>query len=431
MEVEAPKDPPEEPAVPWQGTTVGPVSEEHTGRAAVEIRDVLADQCGDWLLNPSLHRGQLAGRIQVELDAKDLSDAEKVNVYKRLEAQIHGYDRIDPLMRDASVTEVILLSPSEILAETDGTIVATGIEFRDQKSYDDFIDNLVAGTGRPLDQRNPVLDAELLDGTRVNVTRDPVSKHRSANLRKPPVMTKVYTPAEYVATRACPPEMMDQFVAYVRARLNILILGPTSSSKTTLMRILAGFVPADLFMIVLEETRELNLPRERTLALQELRSATGEVMISLNRLFTAVLRKRPDLIWVGEVRETEILAILRSILAGHDGIVATMHAGSPQNVIDLLVLMAKNAGMLVTEERIERLVRENMNLLIFTDRDLKTAGRLVTSVWEVMPVGHAEDFRQLWRYDWENGQHLELATISDRHRERFVQYRAVLPGLSR
>jgi len=362
------------------------------------------------------------------IDGVKLTNDEKRALFHELRKEISGYGVLDAFMNDSRVTEVMVNDHLNVFIKVDGSIRRTNVQFPSAKALEDYVQNLIRPIGRPLDESNTNLNGQLPDGTRLNATCPPQSKEYTLNLRKPPGKTARFSVEEYVVRGAATKEIMDFLGHYHRRRANILILGPTDTGKTTVIRILIeNYSDPRERWIMLEETFELNCLHPHFLAFQQVQRGKDESeWFTLSQIFDrTVLRKAPDRIGVGEILRGEATALIRSVAAGHRGFIGSMHAGSPETAIFMLIVKLREAGMEMGEEYLRQMLHECIDFMVFLERSENTGRRVISEVWEVLTMDEAREmnvkpFNLLFKFNKRTKVFEKVGdVISRRKKERY------------
>lgn len=327
-----------------------------------------------------------------------LTNAERADALEAFQRDQFGYGPLDPYMQDPSVTEIIVDGPHHVDIERYGQLVTVPVTWRSNAQLHEYLKALIQHTGRYLDLSHPILNAEV-QGHRIQITMPPVSPVDTLNIRKSTAATRSYTPAEYIATGAIDAAGMRLALLLYRAGANMLICGSTGSGKTTFGRILAEHgARSDVRFIALEDTRELDLQVPRFVSLQTVNN--GEHPITMDDLFATTKRKRPDRILIGEVLSgIQAVPYVMAIMAGHDGTLATMHAGTPDDAFHNFVWFLSSAGMSVNESVLIQQLFHSVHVLIFVTRFAR-GQRRVTHITAVDPSGQ---FIDLYRWNYREG----------------------------
>ncbi|WP_154645921.1 CpaF family protein [Kallipyga massiliensis] len=248
-------------------------------------------------------------------------------------AEIRGYGVLDYYLENPKITEIMVNAYNEIFYEEKGRIFKGDRVFPSKKRLIDIIQKIVSDSGKEVNQRKPICDCRMKDGSRVNVVLEPITA-RSPVLTIRRFSDSFYDLEDLVSNRTLSREAADFLDACIKAKSNIFISGSTGSGKTTLLNALAGQIPEDERLITIEDARELNFGlRENWLAL-EARAPTvkGQGGVDIRDLIRASLRMRPDRIIVGEVRGKEAIDMLQAMNTGHDGSLSTGHANSIEDM---------------------------------------------------------------------------------------------------
>ncbi len=307
---------------------------------------------------------------------------ERDDLLEQLVAEILGLGPIEPLLRDPTITEVMVNGPKYVFIERNGKIERATVEFQNDEHVFQIIQRIVSPLGRRIDESSPMVDARLPDGSRVNAIIPPLS------LTGPTVTIRKFSKVPFTVDDLIRFGTFDQrFVALlqgcIQARLNILISGGTGSGKTTTLNILSGFIPADERIVTIEDAAELQLRQEHVVRL-EARPANleGKGQVTIRNLVVNALRMRPDRIVVGEVRSGEALDMLQAMNTGHDGSLTTLHSNGPRDTLRRLETMVLMAGMDLPLRAIREQIASAIDLIVHQER-LRDGSRRITYVTEV------------------------------------------------
>jgi pilus assembly protein CpaF len=300
--------------------------------------------------------------------------------------------------------------PGAVWVERAGRIERTDVAFATDEDVRHAIERVLAPLGRRVDEAEPLCDARLPDGSRVNVVIPPLSLDG-------PVLTirrfrrHGLSAADLVELGTWSPPLRDFLAQAVRARLSILVSGGTGSGKTTTLNALSSFVPAGERIVTIEDTAELRLQQPHVVRLEARPpSVEGRGEVTIRRLVRNALRMRPDRIVVGEVRGAEALDMLSAMSTGHDGSLCTVHAGSPAEALRRLETLALMAGLGLPHAAIREQVADAVDLVVHQAR-LAGGARRVVAVAEVVRVAGGPAAREL--YGWRGDRPVWRAPLGD------------------
>jgi pilus assembly protein CpaF len=318
---------------------------------------------------------------------------ERLRLIEDVVAEITGFGPIEPLLRDETVTEVMVNGPRQVYIERKGKLELTNVVFRNDEHVMHIIDRIIAPLGRRIDESSPRVDARLPDGSRVNAIIAPLSLVGPViTVRK--FSTRPFTVDDLVGFGTATAEMFDFLRACVEARLNIFVSGGTGSGKTTFLNVLSSFIPNDERIVTIEDAAELQLRQEHVVTLEarpENVEGLGEVTI--RQLLRNALHMRPDRIIVGECRGGEALDMIQAMTVGHDGSLSTGHANSPRDMLARLETMILMAGYELPLRSIREQVTSAVDLIVHTAR-LKDGSRKVVNITEVYGIEEDEILTQ-------------------------------------
>ena len=303
--------------------------------------------------------------------------------------EVVGLGPLEALLRDPDISEVMVNRPEQIFVERKGKIELTSLAFEDEASLRRVIDRIVSSIGRRVDESEPMCDARLKDGSRVNVVIPPVAIYGPClTIRK--FGREVLSPEQIVSLGGATPAMMLYLDAAVKTRLNIIVSGGTGSGKTTFLNVLSGFIPANERIVTCEDAAELRLRQVHVISLESKpQNVEGRGAISIRDLVRNCLRMRPDRIVVGECRGPEALDMLQAMNTGHDGSMSTLHSNNPRDALNRLETLVLLAGTELPSRAIRSQIASAVNVVVQTER-LRGGARKVVSVAEVTGIADGE-----------------------------------------
>jgi pilus assembly protein CpaF len=318
----------------------------------------------------------------LEEEGLALTRAERVRMLEQITDEIIGLGPLEPLLRDESITEVMVNGPRQVYIERGGKLELTNVAFQNDDHVMRIIDRIIAPIGRRVDESSPMVDARLVDGSRVNAIIPPISLVGPVlTIRK--FAASPLTVDDLIRFGTATPEMFDFLRACVQARLNVFVAGGTGSGKTTMLNVLSSFIPDDERIVTIEDAAELQLRQEHVVTLEARPpNIEGKGAIPIRELVRNSLRMRPDRIIVGECRAGEALDMLQAMNTGHDGSMSTGHANSPRDMLSRLETMVLMAGVDLPLRAIREQIASAVDLIVHQNR-LKDGSRKIVSITEV------------------------------------------------
>jgi pilus assembly protein CpaF len=323
----------------------------------------------------------LVGELLTE-ESMPINLSEREMLLSDLLDEVFGFGPIEPLLRDPSITDILVNTHKNVFVERGGLLQRVPTTFQDDKHLLRVIDRIVSGVGRRVDDSSPMVDARLPDGSRVNAIIPPLAVDG-------PLLSIRRFPADrlkaedLVTVRALTRPMLDFLTHCVRARLNALISGGTGAGKTTLLNVLSGFIGERERIVTIEDAAELQLHQEHVARLETRPpNVEGKGGVRQRQLVINALRMRPDRIVVGEVRGEEALDMLQAMNTGHDGSLTTVHANSPRDALARIETMIAMGATHLPERAMRQQVASAIQLVIQQTR-LSDGSRKVTSVSEI------------------------------------------------
>ena len=315
--------------------------------------------------------------IDKTLEGYDLSDIERSYIYNLIDNEINGYGPLSELLEDKDITEIMVNGKDQIYIELNGEIIKDdGISFINDDHIIRTIQRMIQPLGRTIDTTNPMVDARLEDGSRLNAVIPPLLTIRKFK----PELANI---EDFLRNGTLTPYMARFLEACVKAKLNIIICGGTGGGKTTLLNVLSSFIGSDERIITIEDAAELKLNQEHVISLEtRLTNYEGEGAITIRDLVINSLRMRPDRIIVGEVRGKEAFDMLQAMNTGHSGSLTTMHANGPIDALNRLETMILMAGMEIPVKALREYIENAINIVVHIQR-LSDGKRKITSICEV------------------------------------------------
>ena len=319
----------------------------------------------------------------------DLGALERNHICNLIQNEINGYGPLTDLLNNDSVTEIMVNGTNDIYVEVDGKLVKDeSVSFINEDHIIRTVQRIVQPLGRTIDAVNPMVDARLRDGSRLNAIIPPLSLTGPiVTIRK---FSKRMNSIDDLLRMGTMTAHMALFLqACVRAKLNIIISGGTGTGKTTLLNILSGFIDDEERIITIEDAAELKLHQKHVVSLEtRMVNYEGEGEITIRDLVRNSLRMRPDRIIVGEVRGKEAFDMLQAMNTGHEGSITTLHSNSPDDAINRLETMMLMNDMDLPVNAIRNYIEKAINIIVQIDR-LSDGKRKVTSISEI--VGFKDD----------------------------------------
>jgi pilus assembly protein CpaF len=318
----------------------------------------------------------------LESEGISVTRVERMRLFEAISAEILGFGPIEPLLKDGSITEIMINGPKQVYVERAGKLEPAEIEFNDDEHVMRVIDRIVSPLGRRIDESSPTVDARLPDGSRVNAIIPPIALNGpTVTIRK--FSKDPFTVEDLIRFGTFTPEMATFLKACVEARLNVVVSGGTGSGKTTMLNVLSSFIPGDERIVTIENAAELQLRQDHVVRLESRPpNIEGKGEVTIRDLVINSLRMRPERIVVGECRGGEALDMLQAMNTGHDGSMTTAHANSPRDTLSRLETMCLMAGMDLPVRAIREQIASAIDLIVQQDR-LKDGTRKITNVTEV------------------------------------------------
>ena len=303
---------------------------------------------------------------------------EREKIFTEILDEVLGYGPLEPLLKDHTVSDILVNTYKDIYVERAGKIEATDARFKDDEHLMRIIDKIVSSVGRRIDESSPMVDARLPDGSRVNAIIPPLA------LDGPILSIRRFAvnPLELddlIGFQTLTPEIADLLKGIVKSRLNVIISGGTGSGKTTLLNVLSRFIPGDERIITIEDAAELQMKQEHVVRLETRPpNIEGKGEVVQRDLVRNSLRMRPDRIIDGEVRGKEAFDMLQAMNTGHDGSLTTIHANSARDALMRLETMVAMASMDIPSEFLRKFIASAINVIIQVSRMVDGRRKLIS-----------------------------------------------------
>ena len=374
-------------------------------------------------------RRQIYEVLAQEASQAYLPVRERVLIGSRIFYALRGLDILQPLLEDEAITEIMVNGPDHIYVEYRGKMIRTKGHFESLQRLEDVIQQIVGSINRRVNEANPIVDARLADGSRVNVILPPVALNGPIltirKFRKEPIRVK-----DMIHWGTFTEEAADFLRYLVENRYNIFVCGGTGAGKTTLLNVLSNFIPEEERVITIEDAAELRLSSLENVITLETRNGAldGRGRITMRDLIRTSLRARPDRIIVGEVRGAEALDMLSAMNTGHEGSLSTGHANSTQDMISRLETMVL-MGMDMPLAAIQSQIASAIDIIIQLGR-IRDGSRKLLQVVEVKGVENGKVcLHELFRFQ-EKKEQGSIGGIWEKKGELLYQEKLQAAGLS-
>lgn len=331
----------------------------------------------------------IAQIVAEESKKKYLSLTEKKEIMEGVFNSMRGLDVLQPLVDDPSITEIMINGPDHIFIEQNGRLYQKNISFGTNEKLENVILNIVSKVNRTVNEANPIVDARLLDGSRVNVVLPPIALDGpTVTIRKFP--EDPMTMEKLIDYGSLTQEAAQVLERMVQAKYNIFISGGTGSGKTTFLNALSNYIPKDERVITIEDSAELQIKGVANLVRLETRNANteGKGEVTVRDLIRSSLRMRPERIVVGEVRGAEALDMLQAMNTGHDGSLSTGHSNSTRDMLSRLETMVIS-GNHIPIEAVRQQIASALDIIIQLSR-LRDKSRRTLEITEVLGYENGE-----------------------------------------
>jgi pilus assembly protein CpaF len=313
----------------------------------------------------------------VMAEAIPLSRADRDRLVTDVQHEVFGLGPLETLMKDPEITDILVNTHANVFVERYGKLERTDVRFRDDAHLMQIIERIVTRVGRRVDESSPMVDARLVDGSRVNAIVPPLALDGPIlSIRR--FGAERLTINDLIQFNSLPPQIAEVAAACVKSRLNVLISGGTGAGKTTLLNCLSNYIPENERIVTIEDSAELKLQQPHVVRLETRPpNIEGLGTITQRDLVRNALRMRPDRIIVGEVRGGEALDMMQAMNTGHDGSISTIHANSARDALSRLETMMLMAGISLPERALREQIASALDLIVQLARLSDGSRRLV------------------------------------------------------
>jgi pilus assembly protein CpaF len=337
---------PRAPVEPPRQTSLSKLEKEWKVKIHERLLNVL-DLSLIGTIDEQLAREQIrgTGRRLLETDSAPLNLDQRERILQFIEDEVMGLGPLEPLLADSKVADILVNGHDQVYVERRGRLELTDVKFNDDQHLMNIIDRIVSGVGRRVDESSPMVDARLVDGSRVNAIIPPLAiDGPMMSIRR--FAVERLGMEDLIAYGSVSEAAAKVLKAVVKGRLNVLISGGTGAGKTTLLNVMSGYIPHDERIVTIEDSAELQLQQPHTVRLETRPpNIEGKGEVTARDLVRNSLRMRPDRIVVGEVRGAEALDMLQAMNTGHDGSLTTVHANTPRDALSRIESMVSMTGI--------------------------------------------------------------------------------------
>ena len=387
------------------------MTKEQENKFIQEVRQYIIEYGNLSQLTDDELENKIEEAINQRLSGKYCAISQKISIAQQIYSGIRGLGILDSILKDNTITEVMINGPNKIFVEGNGMVQKIEETFEDEKKLEDIIQRIVGAAGREVNQSNPIVDTRLANGSRVNVVLPPISLIGPAvTIRK--FSKTPMTISQLIKYGSITPEIADILRILVEAKYNIFIAGGTGSGKTTFLNALSNFIPKSERIITIEDSAELQIAGIENLVSLETRNAnsSGAGQITIQDLIKSSLRMRPERIIVGEVRGGEALDMLQAMNTGHDGSLSTGHANSTSDMLSRLETMVLQGATGMPLDAIRKQIASALDIIIHLSR-LRDHSRKTMEITEVLSTKDGKiQLNTLYRF--EEDEHSTLERVS-------------------
>lgn len=337
-------------------------------------------------VDPKRMRDRLRPNVQAILqgdaEVAALGPEHGVAILESILDEIVGLGPLEPLLADSNISDILVNNFEQIFIEKGGRLELVPIRFADNQHLLNIIQRIVSRVGRRVDESSPMVDARLLDGSRVNAVVPPIAADGPIlSIRR--FGRRIMGAQDLVSRGVGTSDMMRFLAAAVHAKSNLLVSGGTGAGKTTLLNILSGFIPKEERVITIEDSAELSLQGHHVVRMEARPpNVEGKGEVSIRACVKNALRMRPDRVVIGEVRGGEVLDMLQAMNTGHEGSMATVHANTPQDAVDRLMMMLALSGVNISSQSMAQFIARSVRVVVQVAR-FPDGKRRITHIAEV------------------------------------------------
>lgn len=366
-------------------------------------------------------RPTVEGTVQGDVESASLKAEQKGYLVEAILDEIVGLGPLEALLADPAVSDILVNNFDTIFVERAGKLEQVPTRFTDNAHLLNIIQRIVSRVGRRVDESSPMVDARLADGSRVNAVVPPVATDGPVlSIRR--FGRRAMGPQDLIQRGVASQIMMKYLATAVRARCNLLVSGGTGAGKTTLLNVLSGFIPKAERVITIEDSAELSLQGHHVVRM-EARPANieGRGEVSIRACVRNALRMRPDRIVIGEVRGGEVLDMLQAMNTGHEGSMATVHANTPADAVDRLMMMLALSGVTLSNESMANFIARSVRVVVQVARAIDGTRR-ITAIAEVDERASGTTLEVRDVFTWSNSENAFVFHGHTGLMERFAEH---------
>ena len=315
-------------------------------------------------------------------EAANLAADQKSVLVESILDEIVGLGPLEALIKDPAISDILVNNAEQVFVERGGKLELVNIRFTDNQHLLNIIQRIVSRVGRRVDESSPMVDARLLDGSRVNAVVPPIATDGPIlSIRR--FGKKIVAAQDLVSRGVCTPVMMRYLQAAVQAKCNMLVSGGTGAGKTTLLNILSSFIPKHERVITIEDSAELSLMGAHVVRMEARPpNIEGKGEVTIRACVRNALRMRPDRVVIGEIRGGEVLDMLQAMNTGHEGSMGTVHSNTPKDAVDRLMMMLALSGVALSNESMSQFIARSVRVVVQVAR-FSDGTRRITHIAEV------------------------------------------------